>query len=72
MSSFSEVGNVVRLSSDETQSCVCGEALRGEGLDKAINHYLEVHGYQLLHVGQETTRDMDGNIWHNTVAILGR
>jgi hypothetical protein len=25
----------------------------------------------LLHVGTETSRDMDGHLWHSTVAVLG-
>lgn len=36
-----------------------------------VNHYLE-HGYTLLHVGQETSTDDEGNPWHSTVAVLGK
>jgi hypothetical protein len=35
------------------------------------NHYLQQHEYTLLHVGQETT-DVDGKLYHHTVAILGK
>lgn len=38
-------------------------------LSKMINHYLS-HGYEVKHVGQETSRDDDGNPWQSTVAIL--
>lgn len=37
----------------------------------AINHYIEAHGYKLLHVGTETSRDHEGVLCHSTVAILG-
>lgn len=39
--------------------------------DDSVNHYLENHGYQLLHVGQQTIRDDDGHPCHTTVAIVG-
>jgi len=45
------------------------------GFDKdisdGINHYLTKHGYKLLHVGQEWSRDDDGKTIHHTVAVLG-
>jgi len=40
-------------------------------IDALINHYLE-HGYELLHVGQQTSRDGDGNLWQRTVVVLGK
>lgn len=36
-----------------------------------INHYLE-HGYELIHVGSQTSRDAEGAPSHKTVAVLGR
>jgi hypothetical protein len=36
-----------------------------------INHYIEQHGYRLLHLGEESGPAEDGKIWHYTVAILG-
>lgn len=36
-----------------------------------VNHYLQTHGFELLHVGQETSRADDGGLWHSTVALLG-
>jgi hypothetical protein len=35
------------------------------------NHYIQQHGYVLLHVGQETVWDDKGNPWHCTVMVLG-
>ena len=37
----------------------------------AVNHFMDKHGYRLLHVGTETTRDDEGKPWHTTVAVLG-
>jgi hypothetical protein len=36
-----------------------------------LNHYISVHGYYILHIGQETSTDMEGRPWQSTVAILG-
>ncbi|HVZ19475.1 MAG TPA: hypothetical protein VG871_00355 [Vicinamibacterales bacterium] len=55
-------------------ACSCGEGLdttNSRGVADAINHYIEEHGYQLLHVGTQTVRSGDGQIWHNTIAVLG-
>jgi len=42
-------------------------------LSDKINHYLEKHNYTLLHIGQETGRDIDnGKAWHDTIAIIGQ
>jgi|SoiMethySBSTD1v2_1073268.scaffolds.fasta_scaffold3386471_1 hypothetical protein len=40
-------------------------------IDIQINHYLE-HGYELLHVGQQTSLDSSGHPWQRTVAVLGK
>ena len=37
-----------------------------------VSHYMEVHGYELLHVGQQTGRDQAGNPWQTTVAVVGK
>jgi hypothetical protein len=55
---------------------VCGRGVwsgddPGDWLDQQVNHLLEEHGWRLLHVGQETTDDRDGNPWQHTVAVLG-
>jgi hypothetical protein len=36
-----------------------------------VNHYLQSHGLELMHVGQETSHADDGSPWHSTVAVLG-
>jgi hypothetical protein len=41
-----------------------------EGLAGSINHYISEHGYELMHVGQQTDHDQQGNPWQSTVAVL--
>ncbi len=41
-------------------------------LAESINHYIEMHGYKLLHVGTETIHDDQGEPWHTTVSVLGK
>ena len=54
---------------------VCGEgigsAVDGDDTEERVNHFLQQHPCRLLHVGQETTRDDEGNFWHLTVYVLG-
>lgn len=65
--------DVVYLSSDIGKSCeACGFDFHAwYDIGKQIQHYLE-HGYELLHVGTETSHDDDGKPWHSTVAVIGK
>lgn len=68
------IRHVVEVSSNIGRGCEhCTSAviLGIEKFTEGINHYIHKHGYQLLHVGQQTTHDSDGKPWHTTVAILG-
>ncbi len=62
---------VVQVSSDAHRLCEdCREFRTDDNVGNAINHYLQ-HGYVLLHVGTQTTNDLDGKPRHSTVAIMG-
>ena len=61
---------VLRVRSNGLQGCPHCPDHPSVDLGDQINHYLK-HGYELLHVGSETTRADDGSLWHTTVATLG-
>jgi len=64
--------HVVQVTTTVSTRCEhCEKWVDSEDFQGSVNHYIEQHGYKLLHVGQETTRDMDGKPWHSTVAVLG-
>ena len=73
---MSDIQKTVTVSSALISACAeCHESI-GDGDDDAqvdvmINHYLD-HGYRLLHVGQQTEMDDSGELWHITVAVLGK
>jgi hypothetical protein len=72
---MNNVKQVVRVTSDSLETCVVCENLPAapeKEIDVAdsINRYLE-HGYKLLYIGTETSKE-DGGLWHSTVAVLGR
>ena len=50
----------------------CERFVGGDLFADSVNHYIEEHGYKVLHVGAETSRDMEGKPWDMTVAVLGR
>ena len=53
---------------------VCQEVLDlaiGHVIDEAINHVLQ-HGWRLLHIGSEWDEDSGGELFSQTVAILGK
>ena len=64
-----------RVASNSSRGCEhCGASLGhggGGSVSDDINHFIEEHGYRLLHVGTETSPDPEGHPWHATVAILG-
>jgi hypothetical protein len=70
---YESIKHVVHLANDLIRPCEeCGKLERSEFLADRINHYIAEHGYVLLHIGTETTRDQDGKPWFITVALLGK
>jgi len=48
----------------------CKLPYNGESFEANVNHYLQVHNYSLLHVGQESSLDSEGTPYHSTIAVL--
>lgn len=73
---YSKISKVFYLNSMIAQKCPdCDFHFNHEdsyyNIGHHINHMMS-KGWILLHVGQETTHDSEGNPWHNTVAIMGK
>ena len=67
------VDHVVYVSTNIGTGCEhCRTSIGLEHFAESINHYIEQHGYKLLHVGTETSHDNDGKPWHISVAVLGK
>jgi hypothetical protein len=67
------VGHVVYISTNIGKGCEhCSTPIRHDEFDRLVNHYIEQHGYKLLHVGAETSHDNEGKPWHSTVAVVGK
>ena len=49
----------------------CSFLIRSDNFAEAINHFLEEHGYFLLHVGCQTDIDYTGKSYSSTIAMLG-
>jgi hypothetical protein len=68
---YAGIQHTVHLSSDVDKGCdECHKFI--SGFAEAINHYLQLHDYRLLHVGTETVRDDEGRPHHTTVAVVGK
>jgi hypothetical protein len=63
---------IARVSTDLASRCeFCNEHIDGSrDFAKGVSHYLQAHGCELRHVGQETIEGGDGKPWQTTVAIL--
>ena len=69
---YDDIKETVLVSSDIIGPCEkCGEKLHDGEVEKGINHYIQKHGFHLLHVGTETGENHGGKIYHATVAVLG-
>ena len=70
-----EVRGTVQLSTNIGTRCRhCAELVgfSDDGdLSQSINHYIDAHGYRLLHLGTQTSHAADGSPWHSTIAVLG-
>jgi hypothetical protein len=67
---YSGIEHVVRVDSQIKERCEHCDTFLGGEFHKSINHYLEQHGYKLLHVGSEA-KYTEGHQYSNLVAILG-
>ena len=65
---YKGIKHVVQINTHSETTCEhCSIKVGGTDLNSSVNHYIETHGYKLLHVGQETGENLQ-----MTVAYLGR
>ena len=65
--------HIVHITTSIEKSCEhCTTQVGGDRFAESVNHYIENHGYKLLHVGTETTHDMNGSPWQVSVAVVGK
>lgn len=70
---YEGINHVIHVSTNIGTSCEhCNFNIGLDNFAESINHYIEQHGYKLLHTGTETSHDMSGNPWHSSVALLGK
>ena len=70
-----DVKRTSEVSSGLSRTCEhCGQSIGGtdcHGVTNGINHFIEMHGYRLLHLGTHTEQSEGGQLRHREVAILG-
>jgi hypothetical protein len=68
-----DIKSVIHISSDVGTGCKhCEAHIDGPNdFDDSVNHYIQAHGYRLLHVGSQAGSDYEGKTCHFTVAVLG-
>ncbi len=70
---YEGIGHVVHISTNVTTGCEhCRHRIGGNEFAQSVNHYINEHGYRLLHVGSESSDDDEGRLWNFTVAVLGQ
>ena len=73
MKELHDVEEVVAVSSSFWKCCKYCSALKmsEDSVEQQVNHYLR-HGLKLLHIGTESSRTPEGEVWQSTVAVLGK
>jgi len=70
---YKGITHVVQLSTNIGKCCEhCSTQVGTDNFAESINHYISEHGYKLLHAGSETTEDLNGKLWHHSVALVGK
>ena len=70
---YEGINHIIYISTNIGTGCEhCNARIGLEKLAESINHYIEKHGYKLLHVGTETICDKNGNPSHTTIALVGK
>lgn len=68
-----KIKHAVHISTNTTTGCEhCTAIFEADDFANAVNHYIEKHGYMLIHVGTETEHDSEGRPCDSTVAMLGK
>lgn len=66
------VKHVVHINTDIGKGCeFCHFTIGGDRFAESVNHYIEAHGFRLLHVGQETVSGENSPV-AVTAAVLGK
>jgi len=69
---YEGIKHVVYIHTSYRTDCEhCNANFEHDWFAQAINHYIEQHGYKLLHVGSETEK-IEGKPWYFSVATLGK
>jgi hypothetical protein len=70
---YAGIDHVIKLSTNISTVCKeCDRSIDPDDFPESVNHYIQKHGYKLLHIGAETCTNVDGKPWNSTIAILGK
>ena len=70
-----KIKDIVHLSTRYPMTCkFCGGLVDFDNfkIDELVNHYLNKHEYELLHVGQGTYTNIDDVLIHSTEFVVGK
>jgi hypothetical protein len=69
---MTNVKRVATINTNVGRHCLaCDAWQKPDTLEESVNHYLQAHGWVLVHIGEQTYMG-DGNLQHHvTVAVVG-
>lgn len=71
---YEGVGHVVQIDTNRCPTCeYCGKPkVEHDDIAPLVNHYIEKHGYKILHIGQRAYTFEDNKQASHTIAIVGK
>ena len=70
---YNGIEHIVHISTNISTGCkLCSFSIRNDNFAENVNHFINQHGYKLLHIGAEADVNDEGKTIHHTVAVLGK
>lgn len=67
------ISHAVHISTNTATGCKhCRFSIDGKRFEESVNHYVEEHGYKVLHIVTETDRDFLGQSRRYSLAVVGK
>jgi hypothetical protein len=70
--SIEDIKHIIHISTRFSQHCEHCDKFGSMSSDLAVNHYIENHGYKLLHIGAETQQNEAGDFFNCTAFVIGK
>lgn len=69
---YKNIKTIMHITPQRLQRCDPPCNILPKDFSDAVNHFLNAHGFKLLHVGTQSSFSDTGEIVHDVIAVLGK